>query len=206
MIFLCINVKLFNKEIETHLAKLPIYFSIKCIEMCFSCYRTIFLPQESDNVNRALERLARGEIYGVVLVMFDNVAYHNKHTSEMGMFSTLKNALAMHPIGIHYPKNSPLPKAFDKIIDDLQPSGIINFWAKSYGNYHFLTDDSDDQGEPIPLNNMHLLGCYALYWTLNIAAIIVLGIEVGLANVNKRWMREKNDNASKIETLFMWLE
>nr|NP_001345693.1 ionotropic receptor 7e precursor [Aedes aegypti] len=149
--------------------------------------RTEFLPQESDSLSKALERLARGVHHGVVLVPFDSIAYHNKYKSEVGMISRMKNELRILPLGMHYPKKSPLPEVFDKIIADLQPSGLINFFADSYGTYAYVQEDQNSQGEPIPLNTEHLLGCYVLYLMLNGAAIVVFICEVSCKKIGKKY-------------------
>lgn len=151
----------------------------------FILSRTEFLPQESDSLSKALERLARGVHHGVVLVPFDSIAYHNKYKSEVGMISRMKNELRILPLGMHYPKKSPLPEVFDKIIADLQPSGLINFFADSYGTYAYVQEDQNSQGEPIPLNTEHLLGCYVLYLMLNGAAIVVFICEVSCKKLER---------------------
>ncbi|XP_062557316.1 ionotropic receptor 21a-like [Armigeres subalbatus] len=60
--------------------------------------RTIYLPQESDNLNKALENLTRGELHGVILVTSDHIAYHNKHKAECGIATAMKNELVVDPL------------------------------------------------------------------------------------------------------------
>ncbi|KXJ72021.1 hypothetical protein RP20_CCG019121 [Aedes albopictus] len=149
--------------------------------------RTIFLPQESDSLGKALERLARGKLYGVVLVPIDSITYHNKYKTELGLVSRMKSELAILPLGIHYPKKSPLPKVFDKIIGDLHPSGLINFLAHSYGTFAFVQDDQNNQGEPMPLSNRHLLGSYVLYLILNGTSFSIFICEISCSKFEKKY-------------------
>lgn len=76
---------------------------------------------------------------------------------------------------------------FDKIIGDLHPSGLINFLAHSYGTFAFVQDDQNNQGEPMPLNNRHLLGSYVLYLILNGTSFSIFICEISCSKFRKKY-------------------
>ncbi|XP_055604690.1 uncharacterized protein LOC129752925 [Uranotaenia lowii] len=141
--------------------------------------RIIDLPNQKDNLLHALSELATHRLHGVVVVPIDNIAYFNRHNAKLGMVHCLKQAIATYPIGVHYPKNSPLTKSFDALFESLLTSGISYHWAKNYGNYDFLKSKkySSNNNEPAPLNNSHLIGCYLIYVGLLLISLIVFVCE-----------------------------
>ncbi|XP_058817199.1 ionotropic receptor 21a-like [Topomyia yanbarensis] len=150
--------------------------------------RTIFLPHESDTVNKGLEQLAAQENYGVIVVPLDNIAYHNKYKAKLGMVYAMKEPIATYPIGVHYPKKSPLTKAFDMVFRYLQPAGLGNYWAKNYGDYDSLQKKQEDQKEPTPLSNEHLLGCFTIFTIMNFVSILTFICELISRQI---WMKKQ---------------
>ncbi|XP_038118708.1 uncharacterized protein LOC119769618 [Culex quinquefasciatus] len=140
--------------------------------------RTQILPHESDYLSKALERLARNEIYGVVCVILNNIAYHNKFKAHIGVIHAMTNPILTYSIAMHYPKNSPLAEHFDKIINKLQPSGIADYWANNYGNNAFLHQIKQTYNVPKPLTNAQLIGLYKVSTLLLSIAIIVFLCEL----------------------------
>lgn len=150
----------------------------KKLEHRFFFFRTQILPHESDYLSKALERLARNEIYGVVCVILNNIAYHNKFKAHIGIVHAMTNPILTYSIAMHYPKNSPLAEHFDKIINKLQPSGIADHWANNYGNNGFLHQIKQTYNVPKPLTNAQLIGLYKVSTLLLSIAIIVFLCEL----------------------------
>lgn len=70
--------------------------------------------------------------------------------------------MAVYPVALYYPKKSRLTKVFDDRIRNIQPTGLIRFWMKRYGDYDFF-QKMDSSREPRQLSNLHLAGGYQVF-------------------------------------------
>ncbi|KAL9692043.1 hypothetical protein quinque_000103, partial [Culex quinquefasciatus] len=124
--------------------------------------RTTYITPGKDALGNMVERIGAGDVYGVVLIPLDHAAYHNKIFPKSQFVQIAKEHVAVYPVALYYPKKSRLTKVFDDRIRNIQPTGLIRFWMKRYGDYDFF-QQMDSSREPRQLSNLHLAGGYQLF-------------------------------------------
>ncbi|XP_055611361.1 uncharacterized protein LOC129757968 [Uranotaenia lowii] len=139
--------------------------------------RTIFITPGKDSLGKTIEQLGRGELDGVVLVTSDYAAYHNKVFPKRQMVRITRELISAYPFGFYYPKKSRLTRVFDEQIRSLQPTGMIGFWIRRYGDYNFFEKPKQNEGLRA-LTNGHLAGGYQVFACLLGLSVVVFAIEL----------------------------
>lgn len=83
----------------------------------------------------------------------------------------------MFPVGLYYPKRSPLRDVFDEQVRMIVPSGLVGDWIKRYGDYDFFARPKE-KSEPRKLSNEHLAGAYQLYGCCLGVSVVVFILEM----------------------------
>ncbi|XP_055522402.1 uncharacterized protein LOC129716592 [Wyeomyia smithii] len=72
-----------------------------------------------------MEQLARGDLDGALLVLEEEVAYHNRFHSPGNSIQITREVVCAVPIVLYYPKHSLLRRIFDQEIRKLRTTGLL---------------------------------------------------------------------------------
>lgn len=114
----------------------------------------------------------------------EQILYYNKlNYKENTTLTVCKEYLFTFQYGIYFRKNSYLEQAFNKKIQLLKSSGLIDFWASEFINSRYLNIKTRD-GSPKKLNMEQLLGGFEV-----LLIGLVVGFFVFLVEAISRWLR-----------------
>ncbi|EAT45394.1 AAEL003329-PA [Aedes aegypti] len=140
--------------------------------------RVRYIPPGNDSMGAALDAVASRRVRdGVVLVTLEHIAYHNKHRLSRGFLRSTRDSLNGFPMVIYYPKRTFLVRVLNRVIGNIETAGLMNYWVRRYGNYHFLPAKLT-MVQPKPLELQHVMGCFlfiCVQWSMSCA---VFGLEL----------------------------
>ncbi|XP_038122500.1 uncharacterized protein LOC119771148 [Culex quinquefasciatus] len=157
--------------------------------------RTHFLPHErplSDWINK----IGRGELVGVVLCLVDHVAYHNKQFPIDEFVWATKEYVVGFPMAAFYPMQTFLRETFDREIQLIDSSGLIQHWVGQSADYDF---SHDRRGTAVTqaLSFGNMLGAFQILGVLELGAVCMFLLELlaqkwHLLRRFVDWMEEDN--------------
>ncbi|KAL9696417.1 hypothetical protein quinque_015702 [Culex quinquefasciatus] len=168
----------------------------KCLQEQNSC------PTTNLSCTRST-RIGRGELNGVVLVLVDHVAYHNKYFPADEFVQVTSEYVIGFPMAAVYPKQTFLRDTINREIQMIDSSGLVQHWVEQGGDYDF---ESDRRGAAVTvaLSIGNLIGAFQILAVLELGAVLMFLLEVGTkwSRVMKRfvdWMEEeKSEHDSEV--------
>ncbi|XP_019555486.2 uncharacterized protein LOC109424760 [Aedes albopictus] len=149
--------------------------------------RVRYIPPGNDSMGAALDAVSSRRVRdGVVLVTLEHIAYHNKHRLNRGFLRSTRDSLSGYPMVIYYPKRTFLVRVLNRVIGNIETAGLMSYWVRRYGNYHFLPTKLG-MTKPKPLEVQHVMGCFAficVQWTMS---CVVFSLE--LLSSRMMWLR-----------------
>ncbi|XP_029711599.2 uncharacterized protein LOC115256781 [Aedes albopictus] len=146
--------------------------------------RVHHLTPGNDTINVQMDALATGKLRdGVLLVTLEHLAYHNTYHLDRGFVRCTRDAVSSYPMVIYYSKRTFLVRVLNRAIGNIETAGLMNYWIRRYGNYHFFPK-ALDLGEPQALRNEHLAGCYECVGVLLAIGCGIFVLEV--VSINRR--------------------
>ncbi|XP_038122499.1 uncharacterized protein LOC6052653 [Culex quinquefasciatus] len=141
--------------------------------------RTHYLPFDI-SLSDAIDQVGRDVLSGVVLCTVDHVAYHNKYSpAEEFVWATKEYVLGVS-MAVYYPTRTYLRDTFDRHIQIIDSTGLLQHWAGQSADYDFT---SDRRGVAVnrALSVADLLGSFQILGVLNGGAVVMFALEmVGL--------------------------
>ncbi|XP_053699480.1 uncharacterized protein LOC128746457 [Sabethes cyaneus] len=150
--------------------------------------RTTFIANRNELFIEAFHRQSTNELRVAILATYDRVAYYNSRHYKRAIVHVVKDTVLRQPICLYFPKKSCLAKVFDAEIENIQMSGLFDYWLHQYVSDRFITPTARySQPPPAMLTNEHLLGCYqTLLVLLGMAGVVFL---LELLSTRCFWLR-----------------
>ncbi|KXJ69660.1 hypothetical protein RP20_CCG026223 [Aedes albopictus] len=140
--------------------------------------RTRIIAPGKDSLGHAIAQVGLTHLTdGVILSPMDLVAYNNRVNPRTRFVHIAREHVSVFPVGLYYPKRSPLWDVFDKQVRMIVPSGLVGDWIKRYGDYDFFARPKE-KSEPRKLSNEHLAGAYQLYGCCLGVSVVVFLLEM----------------------------
>ncbi|XP_049548265.1 uncharacterized protein LOC125959482 [Anopheles darlingi] len=186
----------YRSSLDLHMVDIAMRFFVDRPELRA---RAHFIPAGLDTLGRMVAGMAERYHDRAVVCPIDMVAYTNrvnKLAQRRHMVHVTRDSITMFPLTIYYPQRSMLTTAFDREIRKIAPTGLMQYWVRSYGDYDLFGPDTDDgsqssTGRPQQLTNGHLAGAYQVLVVAHTWAVLLLVLE--LVSQHLRWLRQLFD-------------
>lgn len=138
--------------------------------------RIRYIAPGNDSMTIALDSISSRRVRdGVILCTLEHIAYHNKHRLSMGFLRSTRDSLSSYPMVIYYPKRTFLVRVLNRMVGQIETAGLMNYWVRLYGNYHFYPQKID-VAQPIALSVQQLMGCFesiCIFWIISCGVFIL---------------------------------
>lgn len=135
------------------------------------------IQNDRQDWDEILYALSQDKLGGVIPLPLDGIAYYVKRFGKQGIVYVGKHTGFTYPIGMHFPKTTPLQEPFNAWIHKLHAFGLIRYWTEEFHDNRYWTNDKE-KPEPASLKWNQISGAFLMCGVMLLMAMVVFFGEV----------------------------
>ncbi|XP_055611579.1 uncharacterized protein LOC129758137 [Uranotaenia lowii] len=139
--------------------------------------RARFISHAQGAFQETIDRIGRDELDGAMVVLTDHIAFHNKFYPPGEFVHCSREVVCGFPMSLYYPKLTFLRKVFDREVQLIDSSGLVNFWASQLADFDFYSERKGNAAAK-PLNVDNLFGAFEILLVLEGTASVMFVLEL----------------------------
>ncbi|KFB42370.1 AGAP013416-PA-like protein [Anopheles sinensis] len=130
------------------------------------------IQNDQQDWDEILYALSQDKLGGVIPLPLDGIAYYVKRFGKHGIVYVGKHTGFTYPIGMHFPKTTPLQEPFNTWIHKLHAFGLIRYWTEEFHDNRYWTNDKE-KPEPASLKWNQISGAFFMCGVMLLMATVV---------------------------------